>query len=276
MNDEKLAEGIEKVEVDVEKVEVDVEKAEGASQETEGEEQLLEAALAKEPAPEEPAAEEPASEEPVSEEPAPEESTAESKIPASEKRILLTLFTSTFKLSAFTFGGGYVIVPLMRKRFVEELEWIDEDEMLDLIAVSQTSPGPIAINASIIIGYRMDGVKGALVSVFGAVLPPFLVITVISYFYQLFRDNPYVNAAMEGMQAGVAAVIASAVLDMGAMVLKNGKLFAAIVMVAVFVAVYFFKVNVGLVMLVSAVVGLVAGIIYRKRGGASFEGGEGS
>ena len=100
-----------------------------------------------------------------------------------------TLFVSTFTLSAFTFGGGYVIVPLMRKKFVETLKWIEEDEMMDLISIAQSAPGPIAVNSSIIIGYRLAGVPGALVTVFGTVLPPMVVLSVISQFYTAFRDN---------------------------------------------------------------------------------------
>jgi chromate transporter len=81
------------------------------------------------------------------------------------------LFSSTFLLSAFTFGGGYVIVPLMRKKFVDEFHWIEEKEMLDLVAISQSSPGAIAVNAAILIGYRLAGVLGAFVTILGTVLP---------------------------------------------------------------------------------------------------------
>ena len=80
------------------------------------------------------------------------------------------LFTSTFYLSAFTFGGGYVIIPLMRKKFVEQFHWIEETEMLDLTAIAQSAPGPIAVNASILIGYRLAGFAGAMVSTLGTVL----------------------------------------------------------------------------------------------------------
>ena len=83
-----------------------------------------------------------------------------------------TLFLSTLQLSACTFGGGFIIIPLMRKKFVEELHWIDEQEMLDLTAIAQSSPGAIAVNASILVGYHVAGVAGALLTVLGAVLPP--------------------------------------------------------------------------------------------------------
>ena len=106
------------------------------------------------------------------------------------------LFLSTFRLSACTFGGGFVIIPLMRKRFVEELGWIEEDEMLDLTAIAQSSPGAIAVNASILVGYHVAGVPGAMITVLGTVLPPLMIISVISLFYQAFRDNAIVNMAM--------------------------------------------------------------------------------
>lgn len=179
--------------------------------------------------------------------------------------LYLKLFLYTFVLSAFTFGGGYVIVPLMRKRFVEDLHWIDEQEMLDLISVSQSSPGPIAVNASLMIGYHMGGIPGALITAFGTVLPPLLIISVISFFYQQFRDNAYVSAVMRGMQAGVAAVICNVVLDMGNMVLKGKSLLSAFLMLSVFIAVYFFKVNVIWVILICALIGLLSGTIRSRR-----------
>lgn len=82
------------------------------------------------------------------------------------------LFLSTFELSACTFGGGFVIIPLMRKKFVEELGWIEEEEMLDLTAIAQASPGAIAVNASIMLGYHIAGIPGAILAVLGTVLPP--------------------------------------------------------------------------------------------------------
>ena len=93
----------------------------------------------------------------------------------SKKQKYLKLFISTFKLSACTFGGGFVIISLMRRRFVEELGWIDEQEMLDLTAIAQSSPGAIAVNASILVGYHVAGIPGALLSVLGTILPPLII-----------------------------------------------------------------------------------------------------
>ena len=127
------------------------------------------------------------------------------------RRVLLKLFLSTLYLSAFTFGGGYVIVTLMKKKFVDTLRWIDEDEMLDLVAIAQSAPGAIAVNGAIVVGFKLAGLLGAGVAVIATVIPPFLIISLVSVFYAVFRENYFVSMALEGMQAGVGAVIASVV-----------------------------------------------------------------
>ena len=104
-------------------------------------------------------------------------------------RILWKLFYSTLYLSAFTFGGGYVIITLMKKKFVDEYRWIEEEEMLDLVAIAQSSPGPIAVNGAIVVGYKLAGMAGVLVSILGTVLPPFVILTVVSFFYEAFQSN---------------------------------------------------------------------------------------
>ena len=165
------------------------------------------------------------------------------------------LFLSTFKLSACTFGGGFVIIPLMRERFVKELHWIEEEEMLDLTAIAQSSPGSIAINASILVGYHVAGITGALITVVGAALPPLIIISVISVLYQAFRSNRYVSMAMAGMLAGVAAVIFDVVINMARPILKKKRLLPIAVMLAAFVATRFFAVNIILIILVCGVIG---------------------
>lgn len=166
-----------------------------------------------------------------------------------------TLFLSTFTLSAFTFGGGYVIVPLMQKRFVNELKWIDEEEMLDLVAIAQSAPGPIAVNTSIIIGYRMAGIRGALLSVVGTSLPPLIIITIVSYFYLAFRDNPIVQAVLFGMQAGVAAVIVNVVIDMVKGITNNKKILPILVMIIAFIAAAFTPINIVVILFICGAIG---------------------
>lgn len=165
------------------------------------------------------------------------------------------LFLSTFQLSACTFGGGFVIIPLMRKKFVEELGWIDEREMMDLTAIAQSSPGAIAVNASILVGYHVAGVPGALLTVLGTVLPPLIIISVISFFYQQFRDNLFVNMAMAGMLAGVAAVICDVVINMTKTIVQLKGVLPILVLIGSFVAVRFFNVNIMIVILVCGMIG---------------------
>ena len=178
----------------------------------------------------------------------------------------MKLFFSTFKLSACTFGGGFVIVPLMRKRFVEELHWIEEQEMMDLTAIAQSSPGAIAVNASILVGYRVAGIPGALLTVLGTVLPPLIIISVISLFYQAFRDNAIVNMAMSGMLAGVAAVICDVVLTMSGNIFRQKRILPVCILAASFAAVRFFHVSIIPVILVCGAVGAFD-IRYREKRG---------
>jgi len=183
----------------------------------------------------------------------------------NKKNIYTKLFISTFYLSAFTFGGGYVIIPLMKKKFVDDLQWIEDDEMLNLTAIAQSSPGAVAVNAAILLGYRVAGILGTLVTILGTVLPPFITLSVISIFYTAFRDNIVVNAVLKGMQAGVAAVIADVVLNLGSNVLKQKDIVSMIIMVGAFIATFFFKINVMYIVLVCGCMGAAKILIQMKK-----------
>ena len=150
-----------------------------------------------------------------------------------------------------------MIVPLMRKRFVEELGWIEEQEMLDMTAIAQSSPGAIAVNAAILVGYHVAGISGALLTVLGTVIPPMIIISVISMFYQAFRDNPVVNLVMAGMLCGVAAVIFDVVIDMTKTIFEKKKILPVLVLIGAFIAVRFFSVNILLVILVCGTIGIL-------------------
>lgn len=182
----------------------------------------------------------------------------------SKAKKYIKLFLSTFKISACTFGGGFVIIPLLRRKFVEELGWIDEQEMMDLTAIAQSSPGAIAVNASILVGYRVAGIPGAMLTVLGTVLPPLIIISVISLFYKAFRDNAIVNAAMAGMLCGVAAVILDVVINMVKGIFKQKRILPVLVMAGAFAAVRFFSVNIIIIILVCGVIG-AADVIYREK-----------
>ncbi len=173
-------------------------------------------------------------------------------------RFYLKLFSSTFLLSAFTFGGGYVIISLMRKKFVDQYKWIEENEMLDLTAIAQSTPGAIAVNASILVGYRMAGILGALLTVFGTALPPLIILSVISVAYTAFRDSVMVGYTLRGMQAGVAAVIIDVVINMIHNVMKEKKKFPILLMLAAFIAAFVFDVSVIIIILVCGVLGAIS------------------
>lgn len=182
-------------------------------------------------------------------------------------KTLLKLLWSTLYISAFTFGGGFVIVTFMKRKFVDELHWIDEQEMLDLAALSQSSPGAIAVNAAILVGWRVAGFAGMLVAVIGTILPPMVILTVVSFFYAAFAENRYVALTLRGMQAGVAAVIADVVCSLGHNVLKERSVVHICVMIAAFVAGFFLKLNVVYLLLAAALIG-VAMELWKHRKGA--------
>lgn len=184
------------------------------------------------------------------------------------RQTLWKLFTSTLYISTFTFGGGFVIVTFMKRKFVDEFHWIDEEEMLDLTALAQSSPGAIAVNASILVGWHVAGLPGMLIAVLGTILPPMLILTVISFFYKAFISNRYVSLLLKGMQAGVAAVILDVVLSLEANIRKNRRPFLYLILAAAFIATFFFQINVIFIILTAICIGTCLAIIQKKKGGS--------
>ncbi len=170
---------------------------------------------------------------------------------------LWILFKSMFMLSACTFGGGFVIVSLMKKKYVEELQWLEEDEMLDVTAITQSAPGPLPVNASVIIGYRLAGVVGSLVAILGTILPPMLIISIISLFYEQFRTNPYISTALQVMRAGVAAVIFDVVFNLAKNVVNTKRTLYIGMMVVAFIATYLLDISAMVVILTCFGIGLI-------------------
>ena len=159
-------------------------------------------------------------------------------------------------ISAFTFGGSYVIVSLLKKKFVDELHWLEADEMLDLAAIAQSSPGAVAVNAAILVGYRTLGLPGMAIAVLGTIIPPFVIISLISLCYTAFRTNPIVAAVLKGMQSGVAAVIADVTVNLSRNVQRESGVIGVLIMVGAFLASWMFNVNVLWIIFVCAVYGL--------------------
>lgn len=185
--------------------------------------------------------------------------------PMSRAARLRALFFGTLYISAFTFGGGFVIVTLMKKKFVDQLHWIDEQEMLDMTALAQSSPGAIAVNAAILVGWRVAGLAGMIVAALGSVLPPLITLSVISFFYTAFASNLYVALVLKGMQAGVAAVILDVVCDLGGKVLQTRSVLFIGLMVVAFAANFLWGVNVVLIIVAAAVIGVVRALFQMRK-----------
>lgn len=181
---------------------------------------------------------------------------------------LWKLFITTLYISSFTFGGGFVIVTFMKKKFVDELHWLDEQEMLDMTALAQSAPGAIAVNAAILVGWQVEGLAGMLVAVLGTILPPMVILSIISVFYTAFASNRHIALLLKGMQAGVAAVILDVVFDLGSKVARSGSWVYIALMAAAFVANTVLHINVILVILAAAAFGVVRALLQQKKGGA--------
>ncbi|MCH5189797.1 MAG: chromate transporter [Oscillospiraceae bacterium] len=173
------------------------------------------------------------------------------------------LFLTFFKIGAFTFGGGYAMIPLIQREVADKRKWITEDDILDIIAIAESTPGPIAINTATFVGFKTAGFFGAFASTFGVVLPSFVIITVIAYLLRNFSDYKGVKYAFFGVRAGVLALIIKGLVSMYKQVQKN--LVSYVVMGAAFVLVAFFNANVLLVIIGCAVFGLVTSIVIGRR-----------
>ena len=167
------------------------------------------------------------------------------------------LFKITFFLSACTFGGGFVIISMMKKKFVEELHWLSEEEMLDMTAIAQSSPGALGVNIAIVVGYRLKKFKGAVVCTLAAVLPPLFIISIISVFYNQWKDNAYIAVALQVMRAGVAAVICDVVFSLAQNIIKTKQILWISLMILAFIATVFFHVSAVVIILICGMAGFL-------------------
>lgn len=187
----------------------------------------------------------------------------------ADRRTLWQLFCATLYISAFTFGGGFVIISFMKRKFVDSLHWLEENEMLDFAALAQSAPGPIAVNAAILVGWRVGGFPGMLTAVLGTVIPPVAIISVISLFYAAFAENKYVALVLGGMQAGVAAVICDVVCGLGGKVLRTRSAVSVLLMLGAFAATFFFRVNVMYILLAAIGAGVLLALAAHRKEGAA-------
>ncbi len=166
------------------------------------------------------------------------------------------LFTSTFFISAVTVGGGYVIIPLLREKYVTEYGWLNDKETLDLVAIAQSMPGVMAVNACVLMGYRIAGLSGALTALAATALPPLITLSAISMAYDAFASNPYVAMLLKGMQCGATALIVNVGIDMVRKQIRKKLLLPLAIIVATFVASYFYDVNIMLLIVIDGLLGL--------------------
>jgi len=175
----------------------------------------------------------------------------------SKRQIGMKLFLSTLYINSVAFGGGLVIIELLRKQYVDNYAWINDDEMTDIIAIAQSTPGAIAGNAAMIIGYRILGVTGAIISLFAVIIPTLIIICVLTIAYTKIKDNVIVSYLLKGMQAGAAAVILNLVYNMGKNLIKTKNVLIIVLIVSAFIAAFLFKINVPLIILMSACTGII-------------------
>ena len=179
--------------------------------------------------------------------------------------IYIQLFLSFLQVGALSFGGGYAAMPLIQEQVVNLHSWLSMSEFTNLITIAEMTPGPIAVNGAIVVGYKLAGLAGTLVAIIGTIIPPFVIISLISAFYHAFRDNYLVSQMLEGMQAGVGAVIASVTYEMGCGIIKKKDNVATIVMIAAFIAACVLGINVIYIVIASGVFGVIRTIWNRRR-----------
>lgn len=178
-------------------------------------------------------------------------------------KTLLRVFATFFKIGAFTFGGGYAMIPLIQKETVEKHKWITDDDILEIIAIAESTPGPIAINSATFVGYRTCGVLGAVSATLGVTLPSFGIILALSYVLREFQQIQAVQYAFHGIRAGVLALLFKALWSMYQ---KSPKGWASyVVMAGAFLLTALCKVNVLLVIVACAVFGLVTTGMMQRR-----------
>lgn len=180
-------------------------------------------------------------------------------------KLYIWLLVINLFISTFTFGGGYVVVPMIRKYFVSSKKLLNEDELLHIAAIAQSSPGAIAINLSTLAGFRVAGMGGAVISCTAAVIPSLIILVFISMFYAAFAANPLISAILRGMQAGVAALIVDFVADMCSMLIKERSLFMTLMIPAAFLANFVLEINVAFILVACILISIVRVWLNERR-----------
>lgn len=183
----------------------------------------------------------------------------------SSSKKAFALFLTFLKIGAFTFGGGYAMIPLIERELCEKKKWLEKKDILEIIAIAESTPGPIAVNAATFVGYRTAGFLGAFLSTFGVVLPSFVIITLLSFVIREVKDLTAVRYAFFGVKAGVVALILRALYQMYVQSPKG--VFSYLVMAFAFLCVGILKINAVWVIVACALFGLVYTFLIRKEAG---------
>ena len=176
--------------------------------------------------------------------------------------MLLKLFTTFFKIGLFSFGGGFAMIPLIQREVIERRKWIDKKDFLDMLVLAQSTPGPIAVNTSVFVGYKTAGVAGAITATLGTILPSFMVILLLALFFAEVRENRYVDAAFRAMRPAVVALIVAPLIGL----VKGMKWYLMSVSAVVAVAVWYFGFSPAYLIGISLVVGVVIAVANGRKG----------
>ena len=177
--------------------------------------------------------------------------------------MLLSLFSSFLKIGAFTFGGGYAMVPLIEREVIDKRGWVAREDFLDLLTIAQSAPGPIALNTAVFVGYRIAGLRGALTSLCGIVLPSFVIILLVALFFADIRDNSYVDAAFKAMRPAVVALIVAPIVSLA----RSINPWLLIASAATAAAVWWLGISPIYTLLAGAAAGLLWGVAIARKGG---------
>ena len=177
----------------------------------------------------------------------------------------LNLFLTFLKIGAFTFGGGYAMIPIIQKEMVENKKWIEDEDILNIIAIAESTPGPIAINSATFIGYKIAGAWGSFFATLGVVLPSFIIISIIAYFLKAFSSYQVVKYAFYGIRAGVLALVLKALITMYKKMPKDAFSYVVAVLAFIFAVLSdYLNYSVIFVILGAGLTGLIATLIKRR------------
>lgn len=176
----------------------------------------------------------------------------------------LELFLIIFKINAITFGGGFTIAPIIKDEFSNKRKLISEEDILNIIALSQSGPGALAVSTAFLTGYKIKGPIGGLVALIAAILPPLIIISIIFIVYKEFSDNNYVRAALRGMSGVISAVLVITSIQLAKQSIKKHKVFSSLLIITAFSISYFTTINTALIIIALGLIGLFTFSFFKE------------